>query len=213
MNKPRLIILAGPNGAGKSTFSENKDLSFISELGIESFDYDLILKQLYDRYLTVMTPYIENNISIKTKELFEEEAEKAILNKTHFSFQTNYDKEYTDKWRTKFHNAGFQTELYFLYVDSVELCEQRVAKRVEEGGHNVPLEEIIKRYKNGLVNRDLHFDKFDKVVLIDTSKNQNILLLETNELKINYLNEGLAIILFKNNLSNILNWLNSSLGI
>ena len=195
MNAPRLIILAGPNGAGKSTFSENEDLSFIKELGIESFDYDLEFRKLYNKFLSIMTYQVEENISNRTKEIFEDEANKAITSKTHFSFQTNYDKAYTDKWRVAFSNAGFKTELYFLYVDSIAKCKQRVAKRVKEGGHNVSEEQIIKRYKKGLENLNIYFDKFDKIVIIDTSKELNILLLEINDQRINYINENLVTIL------------------
>ena len=63
MKAPRLIILAGPNGAGKSTFSENEDLSFIKQLGIESFDYDLEFRKLYTKFLSIMTSQVEENIS------------------------------------------------------------------------------------------------------------------------------------------------------
>ncbi len=149
MENSRLIILAGPNGAGKSTFAENKDLSFIYKLGIESFDYDLEFKKLYNKYLSIMTKQVEENIISSTKNIFEHQANNSLKNNTHFSFQTNYDKPYTDKWRIKFSEAGFKTELYFLYVDSIDICKERVAKRVKEGGHFVTNEEIKIRYNNG----------------------------------------------------------------
>ena len=160
-----------------------------------------------DRYAIKQT----KNISNRTKEIFEDEANKAITSKTHFSFQTNYDKAYTDKWRVAFSNAGFKTELYFLYVDSIAKCKQRVAKRVKEGGHNVSEEQIIKRYKKGLENLNIYFDKFDKIVIIDTSKELNILLLEINDQRINYINENLVTILFNNKLFKILDWLKNSI--
>ena len=72
MAKPKLIILAGPNGAGKSTFAENSDLQFITELGIESFDYDLEYKKLYSVFQSIMTDQIEENLGSRAKEIFEE---------------------------------------------------------------------------------------------------------------------------------------------
>lgn len=33
----------------------------------------------------------------------------------------------------------------FIFVSSVEFCAERVATRVQKGGHNVPLEDIIKK--------------------------------------------------------------------
>lgn len=106
-----------------------------------------------------------------------------------------------------FSESGFETELYFLYVDSINLCVQRVAKRVSEGGHNVPLEEITKRYIAGLQNFDLTFNRFDKVVMIDTSLEQNILLLEIEKSKIQYIHYGLGSILTVNKLTNLTNWI------
>jgi predicted ABC-type ATPase len=70
LNRPKLIILAGPNGAGKSTFAENADLSFIRELGITSFDYDLEFKKLYENFQSIMTPQIEESIGSRAKRNF-----------------------------------------------------------------------------------------------------------------------------------------------
>lgn len=62
---------------------------------MSSFDYDLEFRNLYDKYKNIMTLQIEENIDNATKELFESKAKQALLNKTNFSFQTNYDKIYT----------------------------------------------------------------------------------------------------------------------
>ena len=53
--------------------------------------------------------------------------------------------------------AGFVQQVYditllFLTLDSVELAIQRVQTRVKEGGHNIPIETIERRYSNGLMN-------------------------------------------------------------
>ncbi len=212
MASPKLIVLAGPNGAGKSTFAENVDLSFMKELNITSFDYDLEFKKLYEQYISIMNAQIEENIAIRTKEIFEEQAIFALNNKKHFSFQTNYDKVYTDKWRLKFKEERFETELYFLYVDSIEQCIERVAKRVKEGGHFVLNDEVSRRYKEGLLNFDNSFLKYDKVVFIDTSLQINRLMLEINNQNISYINESLADVLLKNNLNNIINWIEKTLN-
>jgi predicted ABC-type ATPase len=205
--KPKLVILAGPNGAGKSTFAENADLKFISELGIQSFDYDLEYKKLYDKYQSIMTSQIEENLSLRAKELFEERAYQALADKTHFSFQTNYDKEYTENWREKFEAEGFETQLYFLYVESMDLCIKRVHKRVLEGGHSVPKHQIIERYKLGLINYDATFQFFDSVVLIDTSKVENRLLLEIRNKNLVYIDTSYIDVVLRHNLPTSLSWI------
>lgn len=207
MVKPKLIILAGPNGAGKSTFAENSDLQFITELGIESFDYDLVYKKLYAEFQSIMTYQIEENLGSRAKEIFEERASQALADKTHFSFQTNYDKSYTEKWRVKFESAGFDTELYFLYVDSIELCIRRVEKRITEGGHSVPKNQIIERYKKGLANYDSTFLSFDKVILIDTSRDKNKLLFEMSNKKPIYIDHSYIDLVLEHDLNINLHWI------
>jgi predicted ABC-type ATPase len=40
----------------------------------------------------------------------------------------------------------------FVYLDSPELCIERVAARVAKGGHDVPDEEIRRRFKRANIN-------------------------------------------------------------
>jgi len=47
---------------------------------------------------------------------------------------------------------NYEVILLFLTLGSVELAIQRVSTRVKEGGHNIPIEVIERRYKNGLQN-------------------------------------------------------------
>ena len=47
---------------------------------------------------------------------------------------------------------GYDTTILFLTLDSIELAIQRVQTRVKEGGHNIPIETIGRRYSNGLKN-------------------------------------------------------------
>jgi predicted ABC-type ATPase len=42
--------------------------------------------------------------------------------------------------------------MYFIWLPSSELAIQRVAKRVREGGHNIPDAVVRRRYARGLTN-------------------------------------------------------------
>ena len=50
----------------------------------------------------------------------------------------------------------------FLKLDSEELAIERVKTRVLEGGHNIPVDVIRRRYKNGLKNL---FQKYIQLVV------------------------------------------------
>lgn len=107
----------------------------------------------------------------------------------------------------RFADAGFDTELYFLYVDEIDLCISRVHKRVSEGGHNVPIAEIISRFNKGLRNLDRTIGDFNKVVIIDTSKKTNTLLFEYTNNKIDSVVPPFIGMLFKQKLDNTKQWL------
>lgn len=139
---------------------------------------------MIETYSEILDSSIESNLAILTKENFENQAKESVRLQKDFSFQTNFDKLFTDKWRKKFKESGFKTHLYFLYVNSVQLCIQRVAKRVSEGGHFVPEDEIIHRYYAGLRNFDAYFEKYDCVRLIDTSGKANKTYLEIIDNKV-----------------------------
>ena len=137
-----------------------------------------------EKYSSILNDQIDSNLYERTKELFEEAAAQSLKNNADFSFQTNFDKSYTDKWRSDFAKKSYQTHLYYLYVSDINICIQRVAKRVKQGGHSVSKPEIIERYKKGLINLDKSFSKYDCVKLIDTSGRKSKLLFEIQDKKI-----------------------------
>ncbi len=69
-----------------------------------------------------------------------------------FAFETTLaTKSYVDLVR-RAQFLGYKVTLLFLTLSSSDLAIQRVAVRVDEGGHNIPNDVIIRRFKNGLVN-------------------------------------------------------------
>ncbi len=58
---------------------------------------------------------------------------------------------------------GFQVDLIFLGLASIQLAKERVNQRVENGGHFVPENTIEERYYMGLKVHDSEFKKFDLV--------------------------------------------------
>lgn len=48
--------------------------------------------------------------------------------------------------------AGYQFQLLFFWLESPELNIQRVAERVQRGGHHIPEAVIRRRYVNGVQN-------------------------------------------------------------
>ena len=61
----------------------------------------------------------------------------------------------------------------FFWLDSVELAKRRVAKRVSQGGHNIPEDVIERRYHAGIKNLfQLFVNEVDIWILFDNSSNK-----------------------------------------
>jgi predicted ABC-type ATPase len=52
----------------------------------------------------------------------------------------------------EFRAQGYEVYLYFLWLPDVAMNVSRVAERVRQGGHNVPEEDIRRRYRRGIAN-------------------------------------------------------------
>jgi predicted ABC-type ATPase len=65
---------------------------------------------------------------------------------------------------------GYDVRLYYIYLNSVELSLSRIAERVREGGHNVPHEDVLRRYDRSLQNFfDLYLPMADEWQIFDNS--------------------------------------------
>lgn len=161
MARPRLYVIGGCNGSGKSSFA-----NAISPDGVESFDYDKEFLSIYNsmRDSELRTQIAQN----KTRAVLEESIANAIENDLDFCYETNFNST-PMYWPEKFREAGFELNLFFFCLDSLDEAKKRVRIRVENGGHFVPEKEIEERYKLGYENLNGLFSQFDFVHLLNSS--------------------------------------------
>jgi predicted ABC-type ATPase len=75
--------------------------------------------------------------------------------------------------------AGWQVSLLYLWLASPELAQDRVARRVARGGHDIPESVIARRYHKGVVNmRDHYLPLSDVAHIYDNSDEDRILIAE-----------------------------------
>lgn len=60
--------------------------------------------------------------------------------------------------------------IFFFYLDSIQLAEERVRMRVSKGGHNVSKQSIIERFDGGLELLDQSLLQFETVIIYNTSQ-------------------------------------------
>ena len=138
----KIIILAGPNGAGKTTFAA----AFLSaEANIARFlNADRIAASLADG-----APAL---VAFTAGRLMLEEIASCVRDGESFAFETTLSGlsylPHIRRWRQE----GYWVSLVFLSLPSADFAVERVAIRVEQGGHDIPEDVIRRRFASGLDN-------------------------------------------------------------
>lgn len=65
--------------------------------------------------------------------------------------------------------AGFFIRLFFVSTESPTINAKRVAKRVLNGGHDVPIPKIISRYDKSIANCRILSSVVDRLYVYDNS--------------------------------------------
>lgn len=166
MAKPTLYIIAGCNGAGKTTAS----YSVLPELlGCKEFvNADEIAKGL--------SPFNPESVAIEAGKLMLQRINQLLSQEKTFAIETTLATRSYANLISKAKAKGYQVVLLFFWLTSPEMAIERVAKRVSEGGHNIPTETIIRRYWLGLqnffnifapiVDSWMFFDNVDDTILL-----------------------------------------------
>lgn len=160
-NRPNLFLIAGPNGAGKTSSARH----FFSELIASGFYLDPDKVALDDGLSTVAAG---RATLIKQQKLLE--------NRSDFARETTASGKEPQKLLSDAKALGYKVTLIFVYIDEPELLQQRVAKRVKAGGHDIPLEAQIRRFSRSLDGGVALAKLADRVILIDNSSKRRRLL-------------------------------------
>ena len=162
-NKKQLYIIAGCNGAGKTTAS----YTILPEvLDCKEFvNADEIAKGL--------SPFQPENVAMQAGRIMLARMDELLQKGETFAFETTLaTKSYKQKIEWAQAN-GYEVTLLFFWLDSPNIAKERVAQRVAEGGHNIPLETIQRRYYNGIANLfTIYIDMVDICYIFDNSEGE-----------------------------------------
>lgn len=164
---PKLYIIAGCNGAGKTTAS----FTILPEvLGCKEFiNADEIAKGL--------SPFQPESVAVQAGRIMLARMDELLQKGETFAFETTLaTKSYKQKIEWAQAN-GYEVTLLFFWLDSPNIAKKRVAQRVAEGGHNIPLETIERRYYNGIANLfTIYIDMVDICYIFDNSEGRKELI-------------------------------------
>lgn len=138
MSKPQLLVVAGCNGSGKSTYSKS-----LSPSDTLPFDYD---KYFLDIYNAMSDSELRERMSHhQAFEMLEQSVESAIKNRLSFCYETNFNST-PMHWPEKFRSNGYEINMIYFCLNSVDEAKKRVQIRYENGGHYVPDNEVEERF-------------------------------------------------------------------
>jgi len=149
LNLKKIIIIAGPNGAGKTTFA--RDFLPAEAQTLRFINADLIAAGL--------APFNPESASFKAGRLMLEEIDECVDAGHSFAFETTLSGLVYLKKIPVWQAHGYQVKLWFLSLPNEEIAVSRVARRVLQGGHNIPEDVIRRRFKAGLVNFHERYSK------------------------------------------------------
>ena len=158
---PTLFLIAGPNGAGKTTFASR----FLPE---ESGELEFVNVDLIARGLS---PFDPEAAAAAAGRIALTRVGRLIQARKTFAWETTLSGRTTIAWVRKAKEAGYFIKLVFIWIQSLEESIDRIRLRVREGGHDVPVRDVRRRFLKTLRN---FFNDFcplaDAWKLFDNSK-------------------------------------------
>lgn len=158
--KKNLYIIAGCNGAGKTTAS----FTVLPEM--------LDCKEFVnaDEMAKGLSPFNPEGVALQAGRLMIERVLQLMRDNETFAFETTLSTRSYVKLVKMAQKQGYYVSLLFFSLATPEQAVRRVAKRVSQGGHNIPTDVVYRRYASGLKNLfQLYMDTVDFWALYDNS--------------------------------------------
>lgn len=182
MKEKNVYVIAGPNGAGKTTFA----VKFLPEyVRCPNFvNADLIAQGL--------SPFSPATTAIKAGKLVLEQIHQYANKQADFAFETTLSgKLYVHLFKS-FKKKGYKIHLFFLWIPSPDLAISRIRSRVAEGGHDVPVQDILRRFDRSIDNfLKLYQPLVDTWMLFNNAGPIPILIAKKQKIKITIIDEKL----------------------
>ena len=166
------ILIAGVNGTGKSSLrgvleGQNVLLGHI-------IDADVIAK--------------ENNFdNIKAGKKAIEEIDYCLDNNISFTQETTLAGHRTVRTIKQARKQGYYVTMYYVGLNSMEESINRIANRVRKGGHNIPSDDVKRRFDRRIKSLEYVLPLCDEVIFYD-NENGFVKVAEIKNNKFQYSN-------------------------
>ena len=164
-----IVIIGGPNGAGKTTAARR-----LVPRGLDIREFVNA-----DEIARGLSPYNAEHAAVAAGRLMIERIQALVKSGESFAFETTCAGRAYLPWLRDCQARGWRVLLLFLWLPTPEAALERVARRVRAGGHSIPRDVVIRRWKTGLENmRNLYLPLSDGAQIHDNSDGTRILIAE-----------------------------------
>jgi len=161
MEKPKLLIVAGPNGSGKTSVT-NKILKHEWMAGCEYINPDNIARDMFGNWNSP-------EAVMKAVRYATDMREKCIANGRSLIFETVLSAPDKISFIQQAKMKDYFIRLFFIGTNNPKINAARIAQRVMDGGHDVPIQKIINRYYKSIANCSLLVPVVDRLYVYDNS--------------------------------------------
>ena len=162
-----IVILGGPNGAGKTTAARIMLPEFL-ELH-EYLNADEIARRI--------SPGNPDTAAFAAGRELLARMRLLIAEGESFALETTCSGKSYVPMLSECRKQGWRISFFYFWLPRPEDSVARVARRVAEGGHNIPAEAIFRRFRTGLWNAlNLYLPLANRAEIYDNSDRQRILI-------------------------------------
>ena len=161
---PDIYLIGGPNGAGKTTNA----LRIFPALGVTHFiNADAIAQGL--------SPLDVAGAARAAGRLMLEQMEMRLARGDNFALESTLASRSLAPFIVRCKDVGYHFTLIYVWLSHADLSVERVAQRVESGGHDIPDDVIRRRYERGRNNFfELYRPLADEWFALDNSGSSSI---------------------------------------
>ena len=160
-HKPVLIVIAGPNGSGKTTITSK----ILRHEWLEGAAYVNPDQVAQDRFGDWNSP----EAVLQAAQYCEDQREECLRQGQSLIFETVLSSDGKVDFIRRAHETGYFIRIFFVSTAHPAINAARIAQRVMEGGHDVPIPKIISRYQKSILNCKRVAAIADRVYVYDNS--------------------------------------------
>ena len=160
-HRPVLIVIAGPNGSGKTSITSR----LLQHEWMENAVYvnpDIVAQERFGDWNS-------REAIMRSVKYCEELRERCLAERKSLIFETVLSVDEKVDYILRAHRAGFFIRFFFVCTANPTINAARIARRVMEGGHDVPISKIISRYNKSIMRGNIVSRFVDRAYIYDNS--------------------------------------------